>query len=218
MGNASHSTSRRTGTSFAEQMDVSPDIEGCRFGRGEGAVVIVLKPLDDALRDHDHIYATVRTRVTIACAYLTCSGRSLELVSTRPGLWYPRTRLRLRHNETPCYVRSVWQDVHLKMSTSLSFTPQVCFRRLWSDPVIYLPPYVHCSAGTAQGDPTEANWAGAEFQRDDDDVLLGSVKGNVGYVTSPLTSFTHIFSHSSFSKTPRDYRILCISLQSLRCA
>ena len=32
---------------------------GSRFGRGEGAVVIVLKPLHSALRDHDHIYATV---------------------------------------------------------------------------------------------------------------------------------------------------------------
>ena len=31
-----------------------------RFGRGEGVVVIVLKPLAAALRDHDRIYATVR--------------------------------------------------------------------------------------------------------------------------------------------------------------
>ena len=30
-----------------------------RFGRGEGIVVIVLKPLEAALRDHDHVYATV---------------------------------------------------------------------------------------------------------------------------------------------------------------
>lgn len=31
-----------------------------RFGRGEGVVVIVLKPLEAAVRDGDHIYATVR--------------------------------------------------------------------------------------------------------------------------------------------------------------
>ena len=31
----------------------------CRFGRGEGVVAIVLKPLEAAVRDHDHIYATV---------------------------------------------------------------------------------------------------------------------------------------------------------------
>ncbi|KAJ7493888.1 hypothetical protein FB451DRAFT_1491404 [Mycena latifolia] len=29
------------------------------FGRGEGAVVVVLKPLADAIRDHDHIYSVV---------------------------------------------------------------------------------------------------------------------------------------------------------------
>ncbi|KAJ6550493.1 beta-ketoacyl synthase [Mycena vulgaris] len=29
------------------------------FGRGEGAVVIVLKPLKDAMNDHDHIYSVV---------------------------------------------------------------------------------------------------------------------------------------------------------------
>ena len=36
-------------------------------------------------------------------------------------------------------------------------------------------------AGTAQGDPTEANWVGAEFRRDDE-LIVGSVKGNIGYV------------------------------------
>ncbi|KAJ7628946.1 thiolase-like protein [Roridomyces roridus] len=29
------------------------------FGRAEGCVVVVIKPLEDALRDHDHIYATI---------------------------------------------------------------------------------------------------------------------------------------------------------------
>lgn len=33
-----------------------------RFSRGEGVVVIVIKPLDDAIRDGDHIYASVRSR------------------------------------------------------------------------------------------------------------------------------------------------------------
>ena len=36
-------------------------------------------------------------------------------------------------------------------------------------------------SGTASGDPTEANWVGAEFKRDSE-LALGSVKGNVGYV------------------------------------
>ena len=39
--------------------------------------------------------------------------------------------------------------------------------------------------GTAQGDPTEANWVGAEFQRDGE-LVVGSVKGNIGYASSLL--------------------------------
>ena len=37
------------------------------------------------------------------------------------------------------------------------------------------------ATGTASGDPTEANWVGEKFKRDDE-LLIGSVKGNVGYV------------------------------------
>ena len=33
--------------------------------------------------------------------------------------------------------------------------------------------------GTAQGDPTEANWIGAQFSREDE-LVVGSVKGNIG--------------------------------------
>jgi acyl transferase domain-containing protein len=35
------------------------------------------------------------------------------------------------------------------------------------------------ATGTAKGDPTEANWVGAAFKRDDE-LLVGSVKGNIG--------------------------------------
>ena len=49
------------------------------FGRGEGVVVVTLKPLDAALRDYDHVYATV----SIVSLYLPCwvltRPRSLEL-------------------------------------------------------------------------------------------------------------------------------------------
>jgi len=34
-------------------------------------------------------------------------------------------------------------------------------------------------SGTAAGDPTEANWVGETFQRDSE-LLIGSVKGNIG--------------------------------------
>ena len=43
-------------------------------------------------------------------------------------------------------------------------------------------------SGTASGDPTEANWVGTEFKRDDE-LALGSVKGNVGYVHKPLARY-----------------------------
>jgi acyl transferase domain-containing protein len=42
------------------------------------------------------------------------------------------------------------------------------------------------ATGTARGDPTEANWAGKAFQRDGD-LLIGSVKGNIGYVVGRFT-------------------------------
>nr|VWP02642.1 Non-canonical non-ribosomal peptide synthetase FUB8 (EC (Fusaric acid biosynthesis protein 8) [Ganoderma boninense] len=37
------------------------------------------------------------------------------------------------------------------------------------------------ATGTASGDPTEANWVGAEFKRDDE-LVLCSLKGNVGHL------------------------------------
>ena len=37
------------------------------------------------------------------------------------------------------------------------------------------------ATGTASGDPTEANWVGEQFKRDDE-IIIGSLKGNVGYV------------------------------------
>ncbi|KIJ25052.1 hypothetical protein M422DRAFT_274039 [Sphaerobolus stellatus SS14] len=35
------------------------------------------------------------------------------------------------------------------------------------------------ATGTAAGDPTEANWVGEQFKQDRE-ILVGSVKGNVG--------------------------------------
>jgi Beta-ketoacyl synthase, C-terminal domain len=34
-------------------------------------------------------------------------------------------------------------------------------------------------SGTAAGDPAEANWVGEAFRREDE-LLIGSVKGNIG--------------------------------------
>lgn len=35
----------------------------CRFAKAEGAVVFVLKPLEAALADNDHIYSVVCCRI-----------------------------------------------------------------------------------------------------------------------------------------------------------
>jgi acyl transferase domain-containing protein len=43
-----------------------------RIIKGEGAVSMVIKPLDDALADNDHIYAVV-------CLFLSCHYISLTL-------------------------------------------------------------------------------------------------------------------------------------------
>jgi 3-oxoacyl-(acyl-carrier-protein) synthase len=47
--------------------------------------------------------------------------------------------------------------------------------------------YVECHAtGTSVGDPVEANWVGNHFKRDSE-LLIGSVKGNIGWgLTSKL--------------------------------
>ena len=40
---------------------------------------------------------------------------------------------------------------------------------------------LNASSGTRQGDPTEANWVGEQFKREDE-LVIGSVKGNIGLV------------------------------------
>ena len=47
---------------------LSSDVAIERFGRGEGVVSIVLKPLEAALRDHDRVYATVRIMNLVVAA------------------------------------------------------------------------------------------------------------------------------------------------------
>ncbi|KAJ7619690.1 hypothetical protein FB45DRAFT_931421 [Roridomyces roridus] len=52
------------------------------------------------------------------------------------------------------------------------------------------------ATGTAKGDPTEANWVGEHFCRRDGEVLVGSVKGNIGHteITSFLASLSKVLS------------------------
>lgn len=57
--------------------------------------------------------------------------------------------------------------------------------------------------GTAAGDPTEANWVGESFQRDSD-ILVGSVKGNIGHleITAFLASLSKVCSMFETSLIP----------------
>ncbi|KAJ7192839.1 thiolase-like protein [Mycena pura] len=112
------------------------------FGRAEGCVAVVLKPLADALRDYDRIYATV-------CGTSTNNN----------GAGGP-----------PAAPVAQYQADAMKAA----------FLRARRDPrdVSYVE--VHAT-GTAKGDPTEANWVGEHCKRDDE-LLIGSVKGNIGCV------------------------------------
>lgn len=59
MGSANRSTPQQMGNTLACSTLFPVLTHLFRFGRAEGCVAIVIKPLQDALRDHDHIYATV---------------------------------------------------------------------------------------------------------------------------------------------------------------
>ncbi|KAG1902324.1 uncharacterized protein F5891DRAFT_1127654 [Suillus fuscotomentosus] len=114
------------------------------FSRGEGAVVVVLKPLEKALLDHDHIYATVLG------TGINSSG------SLAPA------------NSPVAYAQ---RDAMLRAFKQAGRQPhEVDFVELHA-------------TGTAIGDPTEANWVGESFLKNDNlELLVGSVKGNIGHL------------------------------------
>ncbi|TFK80433.1 hypothetical protein K466DRAFT_605341, partial [Polyporus arcularius HHB13444] len=123
------------------------DVSANGFGRGEGVVVVVLKPLEAAIRDCDHIYATILG---------TGVNSSGSLVPANAP------------------AAPAQKDAMLR-----------AFRQANRDPrdVDFLE--LHAT-GTAQGDPTEANWVGEAFARDDS-IVMGSVKGNIGHLE--ITAF-----------------------------
>jgi acyl transferase domain-containing protein len=46
------------------------------------------------------------------------------------------------------------------------------------------------TSGTAAGDPTEANWVGEAFGQRHSELLVGSVKGNIGCVVIFVNDIT----------------------------
>ncbi|KAI0653728.1 ketoacyl-synt-domain-containing protein [Cubamyces menziesii] len=126
------------------------------FGRGEGVVCMVLKPLEAALRDGDKVYATILGTGINSCG-------SLAPVNAP--------------------VASAQREAMIRAFAQARRNPrEVDFLELHS-------------TGTAMGDPTEANWVGKEFCRDDE-LIVGSVKGNIGHleITSFLASLCKVCS------------------------
>ncbi|EIN05362.1 polyketide synthase [Punctularia strigosozonata HHB-11173 SS5] len=112
------------------------------FSRGEGAVVVVLKPIGQAIQDGDHIYGTIL-------------GTGVNSSGALAPVNAP--------------VASAQEEAMVRAFREASRRP---------DEVDFIE--LHAT-GTARGDPTEANWIGSAFKRDDD-LLIGSVKGNIGHL------------------------------------
>ncbi|KAJ7046120.1 putative polyketide synthase [Mycena alexandri] len=126
------------------------------FSRGEGVGAIVLKPLEDAIRDGDHIYASVLgTGINSAGSAAPVSAPVAEAQKAAMHRAYAGT------GRLPKEVDYI--ELH--------------------------------ATGTAVGDPVEANWAGAEFRREGE-LLVGSVKGNIGHleIMSFLASLSKVCS------------------------
>ncbi|KAK1220914.1 Mycolipanoate synthase [Marasmius sp. AFHP31] len=122
------------------------------FSRGEGAVAVVIKPLEEALKDNDKIYGTIL-------------GTGINSTGCAAPAYAP--------------VASAQRDAMIRAFKMAGRNPgDVDFVELHA-------------TGTASGDPTEANWVGEAFQRpeenSDKDLLIGSVKGNLGHLE--ITSF-----------------------------
>ncbi|KAF5371761.1 hypothetical protein D9758_003565 [Tetrapyrgos nigripes] len=118
------------------------DAKADGFSRGEGAVVVIIKPLTEALVDNDKIYGTIL-------------GTGISSTGCAAPAYAP--------------VAAAQEDAMQRAYKMAQRRPREA-------------DFVELHAtGTAQGDPTEANWVGKSFQRDGK-VVIGSVKGNIGHL------------------------------------
>ncbi|KAJ7459820.1 hypothetical protein FB451DRAFT_1182121 [Mycena latifolia] len=126
------------------------------FSRGEGVVVVVLKLLADAVRDGDHIYASILGTA------INSTGSAAPAYA--PVATAQRNAMEKAFSQTDCLPSDIdFIEAH--------------------------------ATGTAAGDPTETNWVGSAFRRSDE-LLLGSVKGNIGHleITAFLASLSKVCS------------------------
>ncbi|KAH7925399.1 polyketide synthase [Leucogyrophana mollusca] len=140
------------------------------FSRGEGAAVIVVKLLEDAVRDDDRIYAT------ILGTGINNSGSAAPV--SAPVAEGQADAMRRAYRGTG------------RLPTEVDFVE------------------LHAT-GTAAGDPTEANWVGQNFKRDRE-LLVGSVKGNVGHleITAFLASLSKVCSMFKYGLIPPNVNLL----------
>ncbi|KAJ8503283.1 hypothetical protein ONZ45_g10994 [Pleurotus djamor] len=131
------------------------------FSRGEGVCVVVVKLLEDAIRDRDYIYATVLN------TGVNASGNAGPVSAP---------------------VGSSQQDAMHRAFQGTGHTPKdISYAELHA-------------TGTAVGDPTEANWVGKHMSQSGE-LLIGSVKGNVGHLEvcaflASLSKACSIFEHN----------------------
>ncbi|KAH7908666.1 polyketide synthase [Hygrophoropsis aurantiaca] len=140
------------------------------FSRGEGAAVIVVKLLEDAIRDDDHIYATIL-------------GTGINNNGSAAPVSAP--------------VAEGQADAMRRAYRGTGRTPT---------DIDYIE--LHAT-GTAAGDPTEANWVGEHFKRDSE-LLVGSVKGNIGHleITAFLASLSKVCSMFKYGLIPPNVNLV----------
>ncbi|THH18839.1 hypothetical protein EW146_g2208 [Bondarzewia mesenterica] len=134
------------------------------FPRGEGAAVIVVKLLEDALRDEDYIYASIL-------------GTAINSNGSAAPVNAP-----VAEGQADA-MRRAYKGIKRKPA-------EVDFIELHA-------------TGTAAGDPIEANWVGEKFKRSGE-LLVGSVKGNIGHleIAAFLASLSKVCSIFKYGVIP----------------
>lgn len=161
------------------------------FSKAEGAVVVVLKPLEEALADNDEIYSVVRLSLLIFY---------LSLIFKIDSWFF--NQLERRGRTTSCSIRSSLAKMHSRRFCKSRSRPHrswfcwtSCDRSVFGSEAVFAP-ILTLVLGTPVGDPVEANASGEVFSREEP-VFIGSVKGNTGSV--------------GFNSTFPDGNLICVS-------
>lgn len=134
------------------------------YVRSEGCGVVIVKPLEAALRDGDHIYCVVR-----GSACNSDGKRSPSLTMPNGG------KFRTIRPTLQAVINYIAVDAQQEAFKRAAQTAGVNPRSVY---------YVEAHAtGTKVGDPIEANSIGEVFGGERSDILrVGSVKSNVGHL------------------------------------